>query len=278
MKHGIWLWNAGGIDAAQLVELGVAAEEAGWDGVFVSDSLPYEQYPDPFVVLAGIAARTTDVTLGTWVVPLPRRQPWQVAQEVATLDRLSGGRVLLGAGLGNDPDYDAFGTPYDTRTLAARLDESLDVITGLWSGEPFSYDGEHFSLDAAEVHPTPVQEPRVPIVLAGWWPNRKPLRRGARWDGIMPFFASLTGDGEGPHGERPSGDPEDEVRDALQYYHDVADDPDDPGEIVVPTVPIVDDATFARTVEDLGATWLLTTDVGESYDEAEAVVRDGPPA
>ncbi|MFB6138587.1 MAG: LLM class flavin-dependent oxidoreductase [Halobacteriaceae archaeon] len=168
MKHALWLRaDDDSLDAASLVDLGAEAAANGWDGVFVSDSLRHAQYPDPWVVLAGIAARTDDVTLGTWVVPLPRRQPWQVAQEVATLDVLSGGRVLLGAGLGNAGDYEAYGREYEPRRLATRLEETLDVVVGLWGDEPFSYDGECFTLDEATVRPRPVQRPRVPIVFGG---------------------------------------------------------------------------------------------------------------
>jgi alkanesulfonate monooxygenase SsuD/methylene tetrahydromethanopterin reductase-like flavin-dependent oxidoreductase (luciferase family) len=188
MEHGLWLRNTGNLDPAALVDRAVTAEAAGWDGVFVSDSLPFAEYPDPWVLLAGMAARTETIRLGTWVVPVPRRQPWQLAQEVATLDQLSDGRLLFGAGLGNDDDYTAYGRPYDLPALGDRYDEALDVIEGLWGDEPFSYDGEHFSMDAAELEPTPAQEPRVPVLIGCWWPNKKPLHRGARWDGIMPFW------------------------------------------------------------------------------------------
>lgn len=128
MKNGVWIAASDEIGVDRMVELGVLAEESGWGGVFVSDSLPFAEHPDPWVVLAGIAAQTETVRLGTWVVPLPRRQPWQVAQEVATLDRLSGGRVILGAGIGNSDDYDDYGMPYEPRERGERLDEILPTI------------------------------------------------------------------------------------------------------------------------------------------------------
>lgn len=274
MKYAVWLWSQEDIDTKGIVDLGVEAEEAGWDGVFVSDSLPFAQYPDPWVLLAGIAARTEDISLGTWVVPLPRRDPWQVASEVATLDQLSGGRVIFGAGLGNADDYEAYGRPYEPRELAGRMDESLDVITGLWAGEPFSYEGEHFELDEAEVHPTPIQEPRPPILLGAWWPNRKPFQRGARWDGIVPFWAALTGDGTGPHGEEATGSPEEELREMMAYYTDIADDP---GEVVLPTIPSMDIEAYGELCAELGGTWVLETSPGEDYDEVLETIREGPP-
>lgn len=274
MNHGLWLTDGTTENTQDLVDLAIDAEDAGWDGVFVSDSLPFAEFPDPWVLLSGIAARTDSIQLGTWVVPIPRRQPWQFAQEVATLDRLADGRLIVGAGLGNDPDYDAYGTPYDPPRLGDRFDEALEIIDRLWAGGPVDFDGDHFTLEDAEVHPTPLQEPRVPLLMGAWWPNKKPLRRGAEWDGIMPFFASLTGDGTGPHGEAATAEPADEARELLEYYHDIAEDP---GEILLPSVPVDDEAAFLDEMADLGVTWALSTDLGEELDEMRASIRDGPP-
>lgn len=275
MQHGLWIRNGEAADTARLVDLGVAAEDGGWDGVFVSDSLPAAQYPDPWVALAGIAAQTTDVTLGTWVVPIPRHQPWEVAMAVASLDQLSDGRMLLGTGLGNATEYDAFGRSSDPPALGERLDESLDVVTGLWKGEPFSYEGNVFALDEATVQPTPVQQPRVPILSACYWPNEKPFHRGARWDGIMPWWPSMTGDGVGPRGEEATGTAVEELRDSLEFYHDITDDP---GEIVVPTGPADDGSEWLDVATEQGATWLLTTELDPEAAEAMDRVRRGPPA
>ena len=272
MRRGLWLRSGEDVGVERAVDLAVAAEAGGWDGVFVSDSLPFEQYPDPWVLLAAMATRTEDVTLGTWVVPLPRRQPWQFASEVATLDRLSGGRLLVGVGLGNDDDYAAYGTPYEPRDLAARFDETLAVVDALWSGEPVDHDGDHFALEEAVVVPTPVQEPRVPLLAGCWWPNRAPVRRGARWDGIMPWFASLSG-GEGPHGETSDAEPLDDLVACLEYYAEVADEP---GEVVVPSVPGVEHDALVAAVEPLGGTWVLETGFDPSADDAEATLREGP--
>lgn len=274
MKHGLWLRNSDSTDVAQLVEYGVAAETAGWDGVFVSDSLPFSEYPDPWIVLAGIAARTEDIRLGTWIVPVPRRQPWQIANEVTALDQLSDGRMMLGAGLGNSDEYEAFGRPYNPRELGDRFDEALDVITGLWQGEPFTYDGDHFTLEDAEVNPTPVQQPRVPILLGCWWPNKKPFDRGARWDGIMPNWPTLTGSREGPRGEQATGSLEQEVRDMLEYYHGLTDDP---GEIVMPTDPPGASTEYVELCRELEVSWLLTLDLDADPDDALQQIRDGPP-
>lgn len=266
MKHGIWLLGTDTVDAATLVDLGIEAEAAGWDGVFVSDQLSGEVYPDPWSILGGIAAGTDDITLGTWVVPVPRRDPWEIANAVATLDRLSDGRMLLGTGLGNAVDYEPYGRAYDPPTLASRLDESLDLITEFWRGEPVTVEGEHFSVEEAEVLPTPVQEPRVPILSGAWWPNKKPFQRGARWDGIMPYYASLTEDEAGPHGEEATGSPMEEVEASLEYYGDIADDL---GEVVLPEIPGADPSPAA--LADLGVTWQLTNGTDPE------IVHEGPP-
>lgn len=263
MNHGVWLHPSAG-DAAELVELGVLAEDAGWDGVFVSDSLA--GYPDPFVVLAGVAARTERVTLGTWVTPLARRQPWQVAKDLATLDVLSGGRVLFGAGLGTEGDWSVYGREFDAPTVAEQLEESLDVLDGLWRHDEFSYDGEHVTVDGATPEPKPVQEPRIPVLLAGWWPNRKPIARGARWDGIMPVPPNY-----------PKQFTEDELREMMGFYHDVADEP---GDVLLGADYPETDPAFPDWCAELGVTWLLTT--GNEADREgvridEELVRAGPP-
>jgi probable F420-dependent oxidoreductase len=179
-------------EPATVVELAVAAEEAGWDGFFLWDhvmradtSLPVS---DAWVILAAVACATSRIRIGPMVTPLPRRRPWIVARQAATLDRLSGGRLVLGVGIGNDRgrELSAFGEETDPKARGLLLDESLDVITGLWSGEQVSYAGERLRVDDARFVPTPVQRPRVPIWAGGEWPNRAPLRRAARYDGAFP--------------------------------------------------------------------------------------------
>ena len=303
MNHGVVIGNEPylGGDSASLIDAAVAAEDAGWDGVFLGDHLcphglaehlEYQSAFDPWITLAGIAARTDEITLGTWVSPLPRRQPWQVARDLATLDRLADGRVLLGTGLGSEPDYTAFGRPWEPRALGRRYDEALDVVTGLWEGEPFSYDGDHFTLEEATLLPTPVQEPRIPIVAGCWWPNEKPFHRGARWDGIMPNWPSLFGrdpEGDdasaGPADDASAG-PADDVRAMMEYYHGITDDP---GEVVLPADPVGGSTAYLDACTELGATWLLTTHVGALYADTDSApdaesysvlerIEQGPPS
>ena len=180
-------------DPARLADLAARAESAGWDGFLVWDHVIYDPsfHPigDVWVGLAAVAMRTRRLTIGTMVTPLARRRPWKVARETVSLDRLSGGRFVLGVGLG-DPvqwEYGYFGEETDPRVRAARLDEALAVVAGLWTGEPFRFDGRHFTVAEVTFKPTPVQRPRIPVWVGGWWPHKPPLRRAARWDGMAPI-------------------------------------------------------------------------------------------
>lgn len=283
------------LDPSTSVEAAVAAEDAGWDGVFQIDHLvdftatgPNDHGPlhDPWITWAGVASRTERITLGSYVTPIPRRQPWQLARDLATLDRLSDGRVVLGAGLGAPWDFEAFGEPYDQRTLAARYDEALEVIDGLWRGEPFTYRGDHYTVEEAVLRPTPVQEPRIPIVIGGWWPFTGPFERAARWDGIIPQWPSkFVGAGSwvdemGEHMRRvipDEPDHETEVRELVTYYRDRCADP---GEIILPVDVPSAPPRFAEFCAELGATWLLHDPLLGSDDVEEMLdrIRCGPPA
>src|SRR3954452_1450283 len=183
MQRAINVPNFGAFgDARVLVELAQETEAAGWDGFFLWDlvtGLPPHNYPvaDPWTALAAVAMATERIRIGPMVTPLPRRRPWQVARQAVTLDRLSGGRLTLGVGIGvNTADeYSRFGEPADDKTHGAQLDEALDVITGLWSGQPFEYAGMHYTIEArTQFLPTAVQQPRIPIWVAGAWTGTKP--------------------------------------------------------------------------------------------------------
>lgn len=189
MRFGLDLTIFGELaDPKLLADLAVEAEAAGWDGFFLWDHVASTFDPrvtDPWVALAAAAVRTSDVRLGPMVTPLARRRMTRLARETVALDQLSGGRLILGVGLGaNDElEFGAFGDEGDRRARARILDESLEVLTALWSGEPVSFEGEHLRVQAEPFLPTPVQRPRIPIWVAGSWPLRRPLRRAAVWDG-----------------------------------------------------------------------------------------------
>lgn len=192
MRYGIYLPNFGPFgSAAAMAQLAADAESAGWDGFFIWDHVAGWSQPfvDPWVGLAAAAVATTRIRLGTTVTPLPRRRPWKLARETVSLDQLSGGRLILGVGIGGGPaEWDGLGEETDLRVRGAMLDEGLDVLTGLWRGEPFSYDGAYYSVTDACFLPPPFQSPRIPVWVGGFWPNKAPFRRMARWDGMFPLF------------------------------------------------------------------------------------------
>jgi alkanesulfonate monooxygenase SsuD/methylene tetrahydromethanopterin reductase-like flavin-dependent oxidoreductase (luciferase family) len=180
-------------DPATVARLAAEAEEAGWHGVFVWDQLrweaPVRQLADPWISLAAIATATERLRLGPMVTPLPRRRPAKVARETATLDRLSGGRLTLGVGIGSDRfagELSKTGEQLDDRLRGRMLDESLRILTTAWSGEPVHHLGEHYTIDGVQFLPRPVQRPGVPVWVAGFPGNVKPLRRAARYDGFFP--------------------------------------------------------------------------------------------
>jgi len=196
MLYALNLPNGGDwSDPRTLAELAQLAEESGWDGVFLEDYIVWQSQQnvptyDPWIALAAMAMQTKRVRLGTNVTPLARRRPWKVAREAVTLDHLSNGRFILGIGLGDtgesvgsDISFTNFREVTDAKQRAQMLDEALDVIVGLWSGELFHYDGKYFHIKEVRFVPRPIQMPRIPIWVGGGWPLKGPTRRAARWDG-----------------------------------------------------------------------------------------------
>ncbi len=200
-------------DPLLLVEMAVAAEQHGWDGFFVWDHQlwpdPAWAVADPVVVISAVAARTARIRIGILVNVLARRRVGKVARESLTLDQLSGGRLVFGAGLGAAAEeFTAFGESGDARERAARLDESLHLLDELWRGEPVTVHGQYLTAEDVTMRPRPVQQPRIPIWCGGRWPNQAPFRRAARWDGVMPTHRDY-GLGETM--------PADELRAVLRY-------------------------------------------------------------
>jgi alkanesulfonate monooxygenase SsuD/methylene tetrahydromethanopterin reductase-like flavin-dependent oxidoreductase (luciferase family) len=259
------------------------AEAAGWDAVWVWDHTLRDRgvpYADPWILLAAIALATTRVRMGPMVTPLPRRRPWSVAREAVTLDYLSGGRFTLGIGLGNPPrEFSAVGEEADPKIRAAKLDEGLAIVAQCWTGETFSFHGQHYRLDDVEFLPRPLQQPRIPVWLAATWPIRAPFRRAARWDGVWPLRRN-------PDGTTATLTPQD-VRDVLET---VAQDRaaagrpvTDPFDVLIHGTTPADDpaeaAAIARPYAEAGATW-WTERINPSRGSLEQMrerVRQGPP-
>ncbi|HEV2581697.1 MAG TPA: LLM class flavin-dependent oxidoreductase [Ktedonobacteraceae bacterium] len=200
MQYGVYVPNFGPYgDARVLADLAFEAEEAGWDGFFLWDQVSkttltpgVDAMVSPWVALAAIALRTRTIRLGPLVTPLPRRRPWMVARETVSLDHLSAGRLVLGVGSGGGYyDFEALGEASDPKTLAALLDEGLEVLTGLWSGDLYQHTGPAYQIKEAQFLPCPLQSPRIPIWVAGMWPAKAPLRRAAGFDGVIPIGRDL---------------------------------------------------------------------------------------
>jgi alkanesulfonate monooxygenase SsuD/methylene tetrahydromethanopterin reductase-like flavin-dependent oxidoreductase (luciferase family) len=269
-------------DPRQVAELAHEVEAAGWDGAFYWDgmfSVGAGAGPifDPWVVMAAMAMRTERVTLGAIVSPLSRRRPWKVAREAMTLDHLSGGRLVLPVGLGSidDGGFAKVGESTDRKVRAALLDEALAVITGLWSGEPFTFAGAHFRLDEVTFEPRPLQSPRIPIWVVAAWRRPKSLARALRYDGLLPNIIE-------PDGSFRAETPE-EIR-AMREYVAARRTATTPFEIVVEGVTPGDDrpAAVAKVapLAEAGATWWTEAmwEKPNAPDDLRRRIRQGPPA
>jgi alkanesulfonate monooxygenase SsuD/methylene tetrahydromethanopterin reductase-like flavin-dependent oxidoreductase (luciferase family) len=273
MRYGVYLPNFDMFgEATVMVDLARLAEAAGWDGFFIWDHLQWpgnEPAVDPWVALGAMAVSTEQIRLGTMVTPLPRRDIVKLARETVSVDRLSGGRLVLGAGLGWEsiPEWGAFGHESDKRVRGDMLDEGLDVLTALWTGDPVEHDGAYYRV-ATEGMAPPVQRPRIPIWVGGGWPAKKPFRRAAMWDGVMPISSS-----EGT--DLTPGDITD-IRAFIEKHRSYAGSFD---VIKSGSTAHASDADRPRGYAEAGATWWLESIVpwGNSLEAAKGRIRSGPP-
>lgn len=274
MRFGLSLLNSW--SARATVEMAVTAEGAGWDGFFLWDHLtfPYPGVPmeDPWVLLGATATRTSRIRLGTLVTPLPRRRPQVVAKQLTTLDELSCGRAVLGVGLGGDPgDFTHFGEDSGSVARAKKLDEALDVITSLWSGEPVNHEGEHYTVKGATLLPTPVQKPRIPIYVGG--DKAGALRRAARYDGWVPGGPAPAAGFEGLSLQTVKASVE-----KIKLIRPA----DAPFEVLYTVDFPGDERGHKRLISDAadaGVTWLIENVYGLRHTEEKALrmIEKGPP-
>jgi alkanesulfonate monooxygenase SsuD/methylene tetrahydromethanopterin reductase-like flavin-dependent oxidoreductase (luciferase family) len=266
MNTGLYLPNFGSWgDPSAMVSLAIEAEASGWDGFFIWDHVGgfKNTMVDPWVALGAVAQATNTITIGTTVTPAPRRRPQKLARETTTVDRLSGGRLVFGVGSGEGAsEFDNMGENPVHRDRGAMLDEALDVITQLWTGEPVDHRGTYYTVEGARFAPTPVQTPRIPIWVGGVWPHKKPMRRAARWDGVMPLI-EYTDD------EKEMSD----LRACLDYISSHRES-DHPFDVVYSGATPGHDPTRAAEIvgsfADIGVTWWLEPIAPYRYDEGFA--------
>jgi alkanesulfonate monooxygenase SsuD/methylene tetrahydromethanopterin reductase-like flavin-dependent oxidoreductase (luciferase family) len=194
MQYGLYLPNFAPWGTARtMADLARLAEDSGWDGLFIWDDVAgfNVEMVDPWVALSAAAMVTARIRLGALITPLARRRPWKFARETVSLDHLSNGRLVVGVGTGGgDDEWVHFGEEANHKVRGDMLDESLQVVTGLWKGEPFSHSGTHYHVEGAHFLPASLQQPRIPIWVGGIWPHKRPLARMAQWDGMFPLFFS----------------------------------------------------------------------------------------
>jgi alkanesulfonate monooxygenase SsuD/methylene tetrahydromethanopterin reductase-like flavin-dependent oxidoreductase (luciferase family) len=235
-------------DPRLLARLAAEAEERGFEGFFLWDHVNYRPptraVADPWVAMSAIATATERMLIGPLVTPLSRRRVQKVARETATLDLLSGGRLVFGVGLGseNNGELEPFGEVVDPRERARLLDDGLERLVEFWDGK---------------FEPRPLQQPRIPVWVAARWPNQRPMRRAARWDGLFPIDQ-----------QEPA-----QLEEMVAYVNEQRDGAAGPFEIVVDNPPGTDPEPW----EAAGATWCLTGfEATPTQAEVRAAIEAGP--
>lgn len=274
MKYGFVLPYG---DARAAANLAREAEDAGWDGFFVWEPV---WGLDAWVCLTAAAMTTQRIRLGTVLSPLSRMRPWKLAGETATLDNLSDGRVILSVGLGAvDTGFAEFGEETDRKKRAELLDEGLDILTGLWKGQPFEYHGKHYQIRPSKFYPPapPIQQPRIPIWVVGAWPSERSMRRVCRFDGLLPNVMDANGK------VRMSPATPEEIR-QMKAYIETHRAETSPFDIVIEGETEGDDPTAAaakvRPYAEAGATWWLEALWGAGNEPAKVLsrIRQAPPS
>lgn len=274
MRYGFVIPNG---DVQTVAALAREIEDAGWDGAFYWDGIYVDAATpiyDPWIAMAAMALATERVRIGAMLSPLSRRRPWKVARESVTLDHLSGGRLTMPVGLGAVDAFGPFNEVRDRKERAELLDESLAILTGLWSGQPFSFQGKHYQFPEVTFLPAPVQAGGIPLWVVGAWGSERSMARVLRHDGIIPN--KLTPD------RTHAAITPDDIR-AIREYAAAHRTAATPFEIIAEgTTPIGDPAAAAAQVmpfAEAGATWWIESPWTPPNGPAElrARIRQGPP-
>lgn len=284
MRYAIDVPNFGDYGDARVVgELARETEAAGWDGFFIWDHILFDRglhvpVVDPWVALAAAAMRTERIRLGTMVTPLARRRPWKLARETVSLDHLSGGRLVLGVGLGASPDTDfsVFGDEPDERVRAAQLDEGLDVLSGLVERRAVSLRRDALSHRGDDVPAAAGAAAAHPGVGGGDVAEPRAVPSGGTLGGVAAMRRQMD-----EHGAPARLTPEDvrEIRAHVSQHRETSE----PFDITVADQAPGDDAPRAREMvapyAEAGATWWLELIHGwrGTLDEMRGRIRSGPP-
>jgi alkanesulfonate monooxygenase SsuD/methylene tetrahydromethanopterin reductase-like flavin-dependent oxidoreductase (luciferase family) len=270
MRRGIFVSNIGTYaDPRTVVGVAELAEGAGWEALLIWDHLGFvwdRPAGDPWTILAAVAARTEKLVVGTSITPLPRRRPHVLAHQVATLDALSGGRVVFGAGIGGVPkEFGAFGEEVDARVRAEMLDEGLDIVSRLWAGVEVRHQGRHYSVDGVRLQPAPSRG-KIPIWIGG--NSQAALRRAARFDGWAADTFELR---------EMTLSPE-QVAAKVAALEALIETPDAPFDVVVFGYSEPGDDDLPAAYEAAGATWWLEYfhDQRGPLDAARRRIEAGP--
>lgn len=274
MQYGFVLPSG---DARIAADFAFEAEQAGWDAFFVWEPV---WGIDAWVSLTAAAMRTQRIRLGTMLTPLSRMRPWELASKTVTLDHLSQGRVILSVGLGAvETGFAEFGEVTDRKTRAELLDEGLDILTGLWRGQPFTYDGQHYHVKPTHFFPSPppVQQPRIPIWVVGAWRRAQSMARALRYDGLLPNVLNERGEHTPPT--------PDHIRDITAYIQQHRTDTTPYDVIVEGKTPGDDRVAGSSIVQpwiEAGATWWIealwpTPDQPTDLDGVLRRIKHGPP-
>ena len=273
MKFGAALPYGSARAAAHLAHI---AEETGWDGIFLGDAIWCE---DPMVCLAAAAMTTSHIRLGTMVVPAPLRRPWKLASESVALDRLSGGRLILGLGAGAVwMGWRAFPDEVtETKARAEMLDETIDILSLLYQRKQFDYDGKHYhlkltQLDETYYPPKPVQQPRIPLWVPGIWPRMKSMRRILKCDGLLPQKMNTAGEFE-------AVTPDDlrQMKAFIDEYRSLTTPFDIAVEDKIEGLPSSGVKDKIQEWAEAGATWWIEGLWETTEEQAAERLRKGPP-